>query len=477
VVVIEKANLFSYELQRMGLSTSATLLADVKASIKMKRIMAICIELGFNLQDIEKMYSFFCSIDARIGGCVTTEELLKSLGLANSELSKLVMKIYDIEKDNRVTFENFIIACWNILTIDESSMANFTFNLLDYRGYGDISQEEMDGIIDTIMDLPVGTKPLVTDTFVRLGDDSVSLNAFNLAASEYPFLLNPARIFCRVLRQKLLGERRSAEMLRRRGELFGNFSVMEVISSMKVRPVSYEYLINRHGVNGSRQLIGSRVSVTMLSDEPHTAPTRQREIYFSGVFVMQPRAAGKSIPSASSVKKSSRSRSSYLRRMFFCCIPKRYSPSKSGRRSNRSNRIFSGRDTSEKRLKDPKSTLKQSSATKSLSSKDEAMRVLQEWSTAQSPHTNNHSKRQKAPTVARDLNLNSSRWNGQSARDQDNETNEVIEQIEASFWAPGSSKSRGDSIRSMGSETHVQCLSGRLSCRMSGRLAATKLYE
>jgi Ca2+-binding EF-hand superfamily protein len=463
----------------MGLSTSATLLADVKASIKMKRIMAICTELGFNLQDIDKMYTFFCSIDARIGGCVTTEELLKSLGLVNSELSKLVMKIYDIENDNRVTFENFIIACWNILTIDESSVANFTFHLLDYRGYGDISQEEMNVIIDTVMDLPAGTKSLVRDAFVRLGDDSVSLDAFNLAASEYPFLLNPARIFCRALRERLLGERRSAEMLRRRGELFGNFSIMEVVSSMKVRPVSYEYLINRHGVHGSRQLIGSRVSVTMLSDEPHSTQSRRREIYFSGVFILQPRAAGKSIPS-SSVKKSSRSRSSYLRRMFFCCIPKRYSPSKSGSRtsgrSNRSNRIFSGRDTSEIRQKDPKSTLKKSSVTKSLSSKDEAMRVLQEWSTAQSPHTNNHSKRQKAPMLAKDLNLNSSRWNGQSVRDQDDETNEVIEQIEASFWAPGSTKSR-DSIRSMGSETHVQCLSGRLSSRMSGRLAATKPYE
>lgn len=465
----------------MGLSTSATLLADVKASIKMKRIMAICMELGFNLQDIDKIYTFFCSIDARIGGCITTEELLKSLGLVNSELSKLVMKIYDIENDNRVTFENFIMASWNILTIDESSLANFTFNLLDYRGYGDFLQEEMNLIIDTVMDVPAGTKPLVIDTFGRLGDNQVSLNAFNLASLKFPFLLNPARIFCRVLRQKLLGERRSAEMLRRRGELFGNFSIMEVVSSMKVRPVSYEHLINRHGVRGSRRLNGSRVSVTLISDEPHTTPTRHREIYFSGVFLMQPRAAAKSILPLSSVRKSGRPRSGYLRRILFCCIPKRYSPLKSGSRtsgrSNRSNRIFSGRDASVKRQKDPKLNLKKDSDTKSLSSKDEAMRALQEWSTAQSPHTNSHSKRQKATTLAKDLNLNSCRWNGQSVRDQDSETNEVIERIEASFWAPGSTKSRGDSVRSMGSENHVQCLSGRFSGRLSVRLAATKLNE
>lgn len=465
----------------MGHSTSATLLADVKASIKMKRIMAICMELGFNLQDIEKMYTFFCSIDARIGGCVTTEELLKSLGLVNSELSKLVMKIYDIENDNRVTFENFIIACWNILTIDESSMANFTFNLLDYRGYGDILQEEMIVIVDTVMDLPAGTKPLVIDTFVRLGNDSVSLSAFNLATAEYPFLLNPARVFCRVLRQKLLGERRSAEMLKRRGELFGNFSVMEVIMSMKVKPVGYECLINRHGVHGSRQLMSSRISVTMLNDEPNTSPTRHREIYFSGVFLMQPRAAVKNSSPASSAKKSSKSRSSYLGRILFCCIPRRYNPSKSGSRtsgrSNRSHRIFSGRDATDRKLKDPKLNLKKSSDTKSLSSKDEALRTLQEWSTAQSPHINNHSKRQKTPMLARDLNLNSSRWNGNNVKDQDIETKEVIQQIEASFWAPGSTKSKGDSIRSFGSETHVQCLSGRLSGRMSGRFSVTKIYE
>ena len=255
---------------------------------------------------------------------------------------------------------------------------------------------------------------------------------------------------------------------------------MEVISSMKVKPASYEHLINRHGVRGTKQHIGSSVSVAMLSDESEmgaeSAPSQHREIYFSGVFLIRPWAAMNDITPALSIKKPI-SRTTLLKWILIRCIPKRRPTPKSGGRtsgrSKRSNRVHLGCETSGKRIKDTKKIYKNNSdETKSLSSKDEAMRVLQEWSTAQSPHAANQSRRNKSSIPIRDnLNLHSSRWNGQSMKDQDNETNDFIEQVEASFWAPMSTKSKGDSVRSTGSESHLQCHTGRLSGRMSGRMS------
>ena len=481
--------------------SSITFVPDDRIKGQSSKVLSICNELGFTLDDVNKMYIFFRSMDVLMTGLISSNSLAHTLKLTNPNFEELVMRIFDPSGINCVNFEDFTVACWSILTLEETSIAIFSFHLLDSKGYGKIMQDEIEVILKTVLDLPVESKLLAIDLFLRLGDEesgAISANTFNTAVNEFPFLIAQVRVMYNIVHNGFINKKRSSELMTFRRRKFGNLSLMGVISTMKTQPVTYENLIRTHGVDGSERAIQDIKSGSIATDltlpSPYEDIGRIRKTYFSPVFLMEPVYCSPStyldnsqLVSQSTSPKVKRKNNPLNGRKKISVLSKLPMLS-SFRSKNRSNKSCRGRqkvtpvgmindtdENGEKFTSPMKSSdeKKSSEISGSHDSKKEALKVLQEWSTKRSPpHTNgsgSHSYRErKSQRKSQRLNLSNSKWQDPAIRRQEEQDNQVVQLIEASFWTPGqqwSTKEKNDhngrnSLQSSSLSETGRCRSG-----------------
>lgn len=408
---------------------------------------------------------FFITIDDRMTGLITSNSLAHSLKLLNTELGELVMRLFDPSSSNSINFENFTIACWNILTIEEASLATFTFHLLDSKGYGKLLQDEMEIIVKAIFELPVEKKSLVIDLFLGLGDDetgAITANTFNSAVNEFPFLLAPIRVMFNRVHSGFADEKRACELFKTRHKKFGNLSLMGIISTMKIKPTAYENLIRTHGIDGSERLIqrtkSGRIVIDLALLHPNEGAGRLRKSYFSPVFLMETTSDNPQRVSQGTSQKLKRNRNPVFNRKQLSAFSKLPIISSFRYPKNRSTKTSGGRqkinpiDTKDENNEKFNSQTKSSDSSRnerkstevsgSYDSKKEALKSLQEWSTNRSPQMSNnggsHSSRErKSQRKSQRLNLSNSKWQDPAVRRQEEQDDQVVQLIEASFWTPG----------------------------------------
>ena len=437
----------------MGPHLCIPVLSDCSADIQADRVQTICLELGYNKSDVGKMRSFFSSIDISTAGSVDSVILSKSLQLQNLDFSSLIMDLFAVGDDHGITFEDFTIACWIIFTIEESSMAAFTFHLFDIRGYGRISGTEFEAITDTALDLPSETKSSVMSFFLKLGGD-ITAQTFSQAAIDYPCLLKPLQKFCKKIRHELVGERRCNELRRRRGELFGNLSLIQIVNLMPNQPLSYKRLIDAHGIHGNMADAKSNFNEIALfnevNDSEHGILVRYPKTYYSAIYLMEPLLGNKLHSDRKRLKASLYT--TLYRSCVDCPSPNSRKQSRRSTRT-RSNKIYPGvLVVSQTNSIDSVMGTKSSELSRSMSSREEAMKALQEWSTDIAPDVNSRDKKQKhrgrrKSSSRRSLQLDSNhRVNSVPFNGKAGVSNDLIREIEASFWVPGAVKYKENSI-------------------------------
>lgn len=446
----------------MGPHFCVPLLSDCEVDTRTDRAQTICLELGYTRSDIEKMHFFFFSIDIAMKGEIDSILLSNALKLQNPDFSSLIMDLFKSCDRRGITFEDFTIFCWITFTIEESAMAIFTFHLLDRKGCGKISITEFEVIADAALDLPTGTKYLVTSFFRKLGGN-VTAHTLSLAAIEYPFLLNPLRMFCEKLRNELVGDKRCAELRRRRRELHGNFSLIQIISSMPTKPQSYKRLIDAYSVYNSRRDEGNAESsfnestlFNELNDSEDEILVRHPKAHYSAIFHMEPMTL------TNDYTHRKRSKASLCASLYRSCI-ECSSPNlrKQSLRSTftRSNQISPGVVTvSQTHSDDSLTVTKSCELSRSMSPREEALRALQEWSTDISPGMKSYKRKYKQKGRSKSSSMESLRYdrnlrnNSAPINRGVGSSNDLIKEIEASFWVPGAVKYKESCIHPTSSD-------------------------
>lgn len=446
----------------MGPHFCVPLLSDCEVDVRTDRVQTICLELGYTRSDIEKMQFFFISIDIAMKGEIDSILLSNALKLQNPDFSSLIMDQFNSCDGRGITFEDFTIACWIIFTIEESAMAIFTFHLLDRKGCGKISGTEFEVIADAALDLPTGTKYLVTSFFRNLGGD-VTAHTFNLAVIEYPSLLNPLRIFCENLRRQLVGDKRCAELRRRRRELHGNFSMIQIITSLPTKPQSYKRLIDAYSVYSSKRDEGNVESsfnestlFNELNDNEDEILVRHPKTHYSAIFYMEPMTLTKDYIHR---KRSNASLCTSLYRSCIECSSPNLRKQSLRHTFTRSNQIFPGVvKVSQTHSEDSMTATKSCELSRSISPREEAMRALQEWSTGISPGMKSYKRKYKQKGRSKSSSMENLRHdrnlrNNSAAINRGvGASNDLIKEIEASFWVPGAVKYKESSIHPTSSD-------------------------
>lgn len=398
---------------------------------RLKGFSSVYDDLGLNNDDIDKIYGIFQSIQKNGN---TSDALFLCLDINNSsEFGFIIMQLFNPYGSNTANFENFLIAVWSIITIDERNLSAFLFNLLDNNGKGILYQNDIDNIINNILELPPEMRILVNDLFIRLCDTEklqITFKEFNQAVKEFPFLISPLRKIFTKIRSTSIDNDRFIELQSYRYKKYGHQSFLYIISKMKRKPESYEKLIKLY----NNKLI--------QNDNTNINSSRDSEVYLIPVLTME---LNTSIWK-SSIKKSAkeikkRNSVSVLTSSLTSLFSIKLSPSK--------DKAYGHSPSGSKSAVDSSNYDTTGGSLNSVSKEQkEAMRILQEWAKKDvrkdsNPGRNNLGSAsgsfKKKKRGGGDGHISSGEkisYTETAARKLDDDKN--MEIIEQSFWSPPS---------------------------------------
>jgi Ca2+-binding EF-hand superfamily protein len=182
-----------------------------KISGQERNILPMCIELGYTIDDVNKLYKLFDVYDTNGEGFLTIDSFSSHLPLPNRNLSLLIMRLFDANDSNVINFEEFLVACWNILTLKNKEWISFIFHLLDLNGSGKILLKEIEYIIDYVLEIPNKKESELHTAMKRHSDWStgaISEGGFQHINHHCPYFLASFSKMCTKLSRKSLGLKR-----------------------------------------------------------------------------------------------------------------------------------------------------------------------------------------------------------------------------------------------------------------------------
>lgn len=225
-------------------------------------------ELGYSRGDINRIFSFYRTIDINNDGQLTLENLSQILHLPNKDFARLIMKLFDATDNNKIDFEEFLIAVWNFLTLKRKDWISFIFHLLDLNGTGYLDHDDLDYIFETVLELSIDKRVELNAAIRRFGDfevGSIAEKTFCSLTVQFPYILSKFRDVCQLLKVSVLGEQKWVKLKEIRLEMYGDLAIMDIVYSMAIKPISYELQIDLYKIEMGNNLPKERISWDMMS--------------------------------------------------------------------------------------------------------------------------------------------------------------------------------------------------------------------
>mmetsp|Transcript_20348 Transcript_20348/g.19657 ORF Transcript_20348/g.19657 Transcript_20348/m.19657 type:complete len:314 (-) Transcript_20348:131-1072(-) len=232
------------------------------------RVIPMSSELGYSRKDVDIIFTFYRTIDINNDGQLTLENFSQIFRIPNIYFAKLIMKLFDVTETNTIDFEEFLIAVWNLLTLKENDWISFIFELLDWNGTGKIFHDDLDYIFDTILELSIDKRVEIKAAIRRYGDfedGTIAKKAFCLLTIQFPYILTKFREVCHQLKISALGERKWRNLKKTRDKIFSGLSIMDIVYSMVIKPISYQLLIDLYEIELDNNTPVRRVSWDLMS--------------------------------------------------------------------------------------------------------------------------------------------------------------------------------------------------------------------
>jgi len=101
------------------------------------KVFDIARELGMKENDVHRLWGSFCDSDVTGDGILQVNEFLIMQKLENlHDFGKLCFRVFDLDGSGYLSFEEYIIVMWNLLTLDDTSLPLFAFRIFDADNSG-----------------------------------------------------------------------------------------------------------------------------------------------------------------------------------------------------------------------------------------------------------------------------------------------------------------------------------------------------
>ena len=227
--------------------------------LRYKRIQDI---LLLNNDELWLLYTIFIKINQNSTGFITEEELFSYLDMDGGLFAHRIFKMFKDQYDGGISFQAFLIICWSICTRDKNNLINFSFQIYDILGRGELGLADIRLLLSEVFGTNFENHKAgkeIYHSLVRFDYQNQPLEAhispklFYTISQNHPLLLFPAF----ELQQKLINKtlkHKWEDVTERRDKAIKlkKFDIMKVISlanDHKQRRGSMVPISDRHMLN------------------------------------------------------------------------------------------------------------------------------------------------------------------------------------------------------------------------------------
>jgi len=167
--------------------------------------------LGFTRPTIDSFWTIFYRINKSRSGAISIIEFLNYFNLDRSQYIEKCFQYFDITGDNCIDFLEFIISVWNMCTLKIDTLTNFTFDIYDLNGAGELSLPEIERMVQELygQDLSLdSTGSAVLKDINHFAEERggvLSLTSFTIYTANHSLLLLPIFRIQRQIQAKVMG--------------------------------------------------------------------------------------------------------------------------------------------------------------------------------------------------------------------------------------------------------------------------------
>ena len=160
--------------------------------------------------------------------------------LNSNKFAILAYSLFDEDNSGALTFEEYIVATWNMLTIEKSKLAKFSFRVFDKDNSGELTIEELQNLVDIICGASTkNNEKFMKDVKKKLGSNPCKIDDFVAIVKDASSILFP--VFEMLLNMKLrtLGKGRWSSLTRIRTRKFADLDLDAILSMLPLKPDCY----------------------------------------------------------------------------------------------------------------------------------------------------------------------------------------------------------------------------------------------
>ena len=184
---------------------------DNTALYDRKKILTIAGGLGYSRVDVKRLRTAFTKAGITPEQELYVSDFISAYDFENVTFVQLVLSIFDLESTGFVSFEEFLIALWNALTLDHDMLFAFVYDCFDKNHVGKLSGNEVKRMISIATGNDY-TSMMLISSFIEEKQDSDGNVSFIIlrdylshTVKAHREILSPMIEQQRVMRAKLLG--------------------------------------------------------------------------------------------------------------------------------------------------------------------------------------------------------------------------------------------------------------------------------
>ena len=195
----------------MGIFFSTSRKSDNNALYDRKKILTIAGGLGYSHVDVKRLRIFFTKAGITPEQELYVSDFISAYDFENVTLVQLMLSIFDVEATGFLSFEEFLIALWNTLTLDHDMLFAFVYDCFDKNHVGKLSVHEVKRMISIATGNDLNSMMLISTLIEEKKDSDGNVSFIHLRDYLSPDnkvhreILLPMVEQQRVMRVKLLG--------------------------------------------------------------------------------------------------------------------------------------------------------------------------------------------------------------------------------------------------------------------------------
>ena len=154
----------------MGVLFSTSRSGDNNAVYDRKKILTIATGLGYSHVDVKRLRIFFTKAGITPEQELYVSDFISAYDFENTTFIQLMLSIFDLDSTGFISFEEFLIALWNTLTLDHDMLFVFVYDCFDKNHVGKLSVHEVKRMISIVTSNDYNSMMLIT-TFLEEKQD------------------------------------------------------------------------------------------------------------------------------------------------------------------------------------------------------------------------------------------------------------------------------------------------------------------